>query len=179
LLKKYDSRFCKWLLSIVGGREQVAFALEWYISWFAHSSITDLEVVLRLFDFAIATQCMQISQHMVVAVLLHHKKAIMESVQTLTDFIVFCGGGGGSGGRGERDGSDDDEEEEEEEAVRRVQFTMDSVECIIERAQKIMESERKDEQRRNQWKSFKKDGHKMMLKIRRRSRDLIDDLVNK
>ena len=89
ILRKYDSRFCRWMLSVVGGEEQVAFALEWYISWFAHSTISDLEVVLRLYDFAIATQCQQIGLYMVVAVLLEHKKAMMESVETLTDFSHF------------------------------------------------------------------------------------------
>jgi len=152
------------MLSVVGGQEQVAFALEWYISWFAHSTIADLNVILRLYDFAISTQCQRIGLYMVVAVLLEHKKAMMESVDSLTDFVVFCGGGG------------------EVDEGQRVQFTDDSVEAMIGRAQRIMDRERKEEQRRNQWKANKLEIRRTFLRIKRKSKELgviIDDLVKK
>lgn len=59
VMKRYDSKFTKWLVSMVGsGSEEEVFpALKWYISWFTHSSITDFALVLRMFDGMLVIYC--------------------------------------------------------------------------------------------------------------------------
>eukprot|EP01084_Bolivina_argentea_P037876 70043_1 len=90
LLKKYDNHFCKWLKSMtLGGEEDVSFVMEWYTSWFAHSSIQNFNLILRIYDFMIATQNQQIGLFMVITVLLCKKNELIQYVKDSGDLIYF------------------------------------------------------------------------------------------
>merc|ERR1712154_60841 len=91
LLKKYDSKYCKWLKSKTfgGGKGGLSVVMEWYTSWFSHSSIKDFNLILRIFDFSISSQNEQIGIYLVVAALLINKKILMENVKDEGDLVDF------------------------------------------------------------------------------------------
>jgi len=128
-LRKYDYSFYKWLSNLVGETNDVSFALEWYIAWFAHTSIRDFETILRIYDFMIASQNQCVGLYMVVAVLLNNKKRMMEKVKSLSDLIAFC----------------------------RIHISFDdrTVTKLIAKCYYIMQSEIREEERRNEWKNNK------------------------
>ena len=123
ILKKYDDSYYHWLRDIIGSDDSIAFALEWYISWFAHSSISDFDLILRIYDFMIASVHQQVGLYMVVAVLLCNQKEIRQNVDCLVEFIHFSKHG--------------------------IVFDKESVECLIKKCNEIMVSERKKEMQRN------------------------------
>jgi len=143
-LKKYDAAYYKWLMHIVGDCQDVSFALEWYIAWFSHCSISDFSTILRIYDFMISTQNQSIGLYMVLAVLLLNKKQIMQNVENLSDFIVFTKSG--------------------------LSFDKDSVSQLITKCHQIMQSEMKEEQRRNSWKQNKMEAIKAWRQIRQKSK---------
>eukprot|EP01083_Nonionella_stella_P067116 177286_1 len=144
LLKRYDANYHRWLQQTLGMDNDVSFALEWYISWFCHTSITDFYVILRIYDFMISTQNAQIGIFMVVAVLLCNKKKIMQNVCNLTDFMIYT--------------------------KNEISFDEDSVACLISKCEGIMQNEMKRERRQNAWKHNKNELHRTWKIIKRRSR---------
>lgn len=89
VLRKEDAKFCKWLISTVGSEEHVGFALKWYISWFTHSSITDFDLILRMFDVMLSSQSSRVDVYMIVAVLLTHKRGLMAKVSGPGELVLF------------------------------------------------------------------------------------------
>eukprot|EP01083_Nonionella_stella_P000269 802_1 len=96
LIHKYDSRFYEWFqtkimadIELEGELCGVVFALKWYLSWFCHSAITDLDDVLRIYDFMISSQNKAIAIYMIVAVLLINKDRIMSQVKDYTELLLF------------------------------------------------------------------------------------------
>merc|ERR1719474_675494 len=90
VLRRHDSKFAKWLLSVVGGsEEEVLPALKWYISWFTHSSITDFSLVLRMFEAMLSSQTPLVGLYMIIAVLLTNKEEIKEKVKGSGELVLF------------------------------------------------------------------------------------------
>lgn len=147
ILKKYDYTFYKWLLKILDNNEDdVSFALEWYISWFSHSSIKDFALILRIYDFMISTQNQQIGLYMVVAMMLINKEKMMNECESLTDFILFT----------------KDE----------IKFDEDFVSELIKKCHVIMTNERKEERRKEIWKRDKMEMVKAWKEIKKASKIL-------
>eukprot|EP01084_Bolivina_argentea_P268031 455150_1 len=95
LLSQQDPIFSKWLkthTSMFGdsnlSSDLASFALEWYISWFCHRSLTDFNQILKLFDFMISSQDKKVGVYMIVAVLLLNKEKLMKQAENNQDFNI-------------------------------------------------------------------------------------------
>ena len=146
LLKKYDNELYKWMKNILSGTEDVSFALEWYISWFSHSSIRDFGLILRIYDFMISTQNQSIGLYMVIAVLLENKKNLMSNCENLTDFIFYT--------------------------KENIVFNKESVDILIKKCFEIMRNERKEERRKEIWKRDKMEMIKAWKEIKKVSKSI-------
>eukprot|EP01084_Bolivina_argentea_P162109 282140_1 len=93
LLKTHDSEFCTFLQSIVLANpneiSSVIFGIHWYLSWFVHGSMTNLNDILRVFDFMIATQNEKIGIYMIISVLLLNRNEMMKQINDECDLAYF------------------------------------------------------------------------------------------
>jgi len=130
LLKKYDAVFCKWLKSMTfGGEQDISFVVEWYISWFAHSSINDFALILRVYDYMISTQEQHIGLYMLIAVLLTNKQKLKQNVKEPSDLIHFT--------------------------RNKMEFNSCSVQKLIKKCHGIMVTEMRREKRSHSWPNQK------------------------
>ena len=124
LLKKYDSKYYQWLKTKTfgGGLGGISVVSEWYTSWYCHCSISSYDLILRIFDFMISTQCEMIGVYMVVSALLLNKRLLMDNVKDEGDLVEFV--------------------------KHKIVFDAVSVEKLIKKCWKITQNEMKKERKR-------------------------------